>query len=318
MDTFYADIDDPKGDVERTKGLILFEKELAKGLNVTDGRQLGQKLKLNLPDSFNAIYPDTKITVSPTGEKLTSTVEVSPEEQKRTDKIKAAQDFETEQDTFLRGEEKRAKGLALAESTIERQKKIEADREQRTQKKQAPKEVKPTALQEWEQNNPDKAAKAKRKTKRKFDRPTNTKLYSVGGALTAPLTYMAYRGYKDEYINKGMEDMDATINASIMTASDFVPHILIGKMFFEPKTLAAAERDPLGEPFKTKEQMGQEVIDVFKERQFRQDIAPQLDDELAIQKQMNIKKMSEDFGREAERKSQLSLEEQMQMLNQGS
>ena len=318
MDTFYVGIDDPKGDVERTKGLILFEKELAKGLNVTDGRQLGQKLKLNLPDSFNAIYPDTKITVSPTGEKLTSTVEVSPEEQKRTDKIKAAQDFETEQDTFLRGEEKRAKGLALAESNIERQKKIEADREQRKQKKEAPKEVKATPLQEWEQNNPDKAAKAKRKTKRKFDRPTNTKLYSVGGALTAPLTYMAYRGYKDEYINKGMEDMDATINASIMTASDFVPHILIGKMFFEPKTLAAAERDPLGEPFKTKEQMGQEVIDVFKERQFRQDIAPQLDDELAIQKQMNIKKMSEDFGREAERKSQLSLEEQMQMLNQGS
>ena len=318
MDTFYADIDDPKGDVERTKGLILFEKELAKGLNVTDGRQLGQKLKLNLPDSFNAIYPDTKITVSPTGEKLTSTVEVSPEEQKRTDKIKAAQDFETEQDTFLRGEEKRAKGLALAESNIERQKKIEADREQRKQKKEAPKEVKATPLQEWEQNNPDKAAKAKRKTKRRFSKPTNTKLYSVGGALTAPLTYMAYRGYKDEYINKGMEDMDATINASIMTASDFVPHILIGKMFFEPKTLAAAERDPLGEPFKTKEQMGQEVIDVFKERQFRQDIAPQLDDELAIQKQMNIKKMSEDFGREAERKSQLSLEEQMQMLNQGS
>ena len=37
---------------------------------------------------------------------------------------------------------------------------------------------------------------------------------------------MAYRGYKDEYINKGMEDMDATINGSIMTASDFVPHKL--------------------------------------------------------------------------------------------
>ena len=123
MDTFYVGIDDPKGDVERTKGLILFEKELAKGLNVTDGRQLGQKLKLDLPDSFNSIYPDTKITVSPTGEKLTSTVEVSPEEQKRTDKIKIAQDFETEQDTFLRGEQKREKGITLAESNIARQKK---------------------------------------------------------------------------------------------------------------------------------------------------------------------------------------------------
>ena len=102
-----------------------------------------------------------------------------------------------------------------------------------------------------------------------------------------------------------------------MTASDFVPQIAMGKMFFAPKTVAASERDQY-EPFKTKEQMGQEVIDVFKEREFRQGVSPQLDDERAIQEQMNIKKMSEDFGREAERKSQLSLEEQMQMLNQGS
>jgi hypothetical protein len=114
-----------------------------------------------------------------------------------------------------------------------------------------------------------------------------------------------------------MEDIDATINASIMTASDFIPHIMIGKMFFEPKTVAASERDPY-EMFKTKEQMGQEVIDIAKERTFREDISPQLDDELAIQKQMNIKKMSEDFSSEAERKSQLSLDEQMQLINQGS
>jgi len=41
------------------------------------------------------------------------------------------------------------------------------------------------------------------------------------------------------------------------------------------------------------------------------------DDEKAIQEQMNIRKMGEDFRREAERKSQLSLDEQMQLLNQG-
>ena len=318
MDTFYVGIDDPKGDVERTKGLILFEKELAKGLNVTDGRQLGQKLKLNLPDSFNAIYPDTKITVSPTGEKLTSTVEVSPEEQKRTGKIKAAQDFETAQQAFLRGAEAQKKGLDLYEANQKRREELDKNEAERKQKKEAPKEVKATPLQEWEQNNPDKATKAKRKTKRKFSRPTNTKLYSVGavGAITSPLAYLAYRGYKDGYINDGMEETDAVINASIMTVSDFVPQIAIGKMFFAPNPVAAAERDPY-EPFKTKEQMGQEVIDVFKERQFRQDIAPQLDDERAIQEQMNIKKMSEDFRSEAERKSQLTLEEQMQLLQQG-
>jgi len=114
-----------------------------------------------------------------------------------------------------------------------------------------------------------------------------------------------------------MEETDAVINASIMTASDFIPQIAIGKMFFEPKTVAASERDPY-EMFKTKEQMGQEVIDIAKERTFREDMSPQLDDELAIQKQMNIKKMSEDFSSEAERKSQLSLDEQMQLINQGS
>ena len=41
------------------------------------------------------------------------------------------------------------------------------------------------------------------------------------------------------------------------------------------------------------------------------------DDERAIQEQMNIRKMSEDFRSEAERKSQLSLDEQMQILQQG-
>jgi hypothetical protein len=41
------------------------------------------------------------------------------------------------------------------------------------------------------------------------------------------------------------------------------------------------------------------------------------DDERAIQEQMNITQMGEDFRREAERKSQLTLEDQMQMLQQG-
>ena len=41
------------------------------------------------------------------------------------------------------------------------------------------------------------------------------------------------------------------------------------------------------------------------------------DDERAIQEQMNIRKMSEDFSREAERKSQLTLDEQInEMLSQ--
>ena len=162
----------------------------------------------------------------------------------------------------------------------------------------------------------DADAKAKRKTPRRFDIKPNGKLYT-GIGVAGLTSYYLYRNYLDEYLNEGMEENDAIINSALLTASDFVPVIAMGKMFLEPKTVAASERDPLGEPFKTKEQRGQEVIDVFEERQFRQDIAPQLDDERAIQEQMNITKMSEDFGREAERKSQLSLDEQInEMLSQ--
>ena len=312
---FYADKDDTNV-LKRTQGLVLFEKELAKGLGVTSAGQLGTKLKLGLPLTFDADYPEVDLKFDDQGKAIVDTKPATKEQIKRSENIKKAQDFETEQQTFLRGAEAQKKGIDLYESNQKRREELDKKEAERKQKKEAPKEVKATPLQEWEQNNPDKATKAKRKTKRKFSRPTNTKLYSVAGALSAPLTYMAYRGYKDEYINEGMEDMDATINASIMTASDFVPQILIGKMFFAPNPVAAAERDPY-EPFKTKEQMGQEVIDVFKERQFRQDITPQLDDERAIQEQMNIKKMSGDFRSEAERKSQLTLEEQMQSLQQG-
>ena len=313
---FYADQDDTNI-LKRTQGLVLFEKELAKGLGVTNAQQLGVKLKLGLPIEFTATYPEVDLKFDSEGKAIVDTKPATKEQIKRSEKIEAAQDFKTEKETFLRGAEAEKKGIDLREANQKRREELDKKDAERKQKAETPKEVKPSPLQEWEANNPDKASKAKRKSKRKFDRSPNTKLYSVSGALSAPLAYMAYRGYKDEYVNEGMEDIDATINASIMTASDFIPHIMIGKMFFEPKTVAASERDPF-EMFKTKEQMGQEVIDIAKERTFREDMSPQLDDELAIQKQMNIKKMSEDFSSEAERKSQLSLDEQMQLINQGS
>ena len=313
---FYADKDDTNI-LKRTQGLVLFEKELAKGLGVSTAKQLGVKLKLGLPVEFNATYPEVDLKFDSEGKAIVDTKPATKEQIKRGEKIEAAQDFKTEQDTFLRGAEAEKKGIDLREANQKRREELDKKDAERKQKAEAPKEVKPSPLQEWETNNPDKASKAKRKTSRKFDRSPNTKLYGISGALSAPLAYMAYKGYKDEYVNEGMEDMDATINASIMTASDFIPHIMMGKMFFEPKTVAASERDPF-EMFKTKEQMGQEVIDIAKERTFREDMSSQMDDELAIQKQMNIKKMSEDFSSEAERKSQLSLDEQMQLINQGS
>jgi hypothetical protein len=311
MDTFYVGIDDPKGDVERTKGLILFEKELAKGLNVTDGRQLGQKLKLDLPDSFNAIYPETKVKVSPTGEKLTSTVEITPEEQKRTDKIKAAQDFETEQDAFLRGEQKREKGITLAEKNEERLEKLKAKRELRGETKKT--EVKKDGFQTYIDENPDDIEKIKQRKKSKFGMTsTNKKLLGLSG----PLAYMGYRGYKSELIDQGYSEKEAQLTASLFTAADFVPYISGAKMILESSTVAASERDPFS-PFTTMEEEGQRVIDVSKERDFRQDISPQLDDEQEVGKEMMLKYKRETALQDMRAKTKSKLDEQLQQLNIG-
>ena len=313
MDTFYVGIDDPKGDVERTKGLILFEKELAKGLKVTDAKQLARELKLDLPDSFNAIYPATKVKVSPTGQATTSVVEATKEEIESSKKVKIAQDYESEQAAFLRGEEKKEKGLTLAEKNIERQKKIQDERKLIDETKKT--EVKKDGFQTYIDENPDDIEKIKQRKKSKFGMTsTNKKLLGLSG----PLAYMGYRGYKAELMDQGYTEKEAQLTASLFTAADFVPYISGAKMILESSTVAASERNPFEEQFRTMEEEGQRVIDVSKERDFRQDISPQVDDELEVQQQMNIRKMGEDFSREAERKSQLSLDEQMQLINQGS
>lgn len=69
--------------------------------------------------------------------------------------------------------------------------------------------------------------------------------------------------------------------------------------------------------FKTRDQIladQQTMQDKADQQQYRQQVSPQVDDELAIQKQMNLRKQSEDFSRKAERKSQLSLDEQINEL----
>ena len=76
--------------------------------------------------------------------------------------------------------------------------------------------------------------------------------------------------------------------------------------------------DPLAQ-VKTEDQIRadqQGMQDKANQQQYRGEVSSQVDDELAIQKQMNMKKQSEDFGREAERKSQLTLEQQIENLLQ--
>ena len=311
MDTFYVGIDDPKGDVERTKGLILFEKELAKGLNVTDGKQLARELKLDLPDSFNAIYPATKVKVSPTGQATTSVVEATEEEIESSKKVKIAQDYESEQAAFLRGEEKKEKGLTLAEKNIERQKKIQDERKLLDETKKT--EVKKDSFQTYIDENPDDIEKIKQRKKSKFGMTsTNKKLLGLSG----PLAYMGYRGYKSELIDQGYSEKEAQLTASLFTAADFVPYISGAKMILESSTVAASERDPFS-PFTTMEEEGQRVIDVSKERDFRQNISPQLDDEQEVGKEMMLKYKRETALQDMRAKTKSKLDEQLQQLNLG-
>ena len=112
----------------------------------------------------------------------------------------------------------------------------------------------------------------------------------------------------------GVRFLDPGIQAAIELGPEAV------KETFGASTVADAtlNNDPLAQ-IKTGDQIrsGQQVMqDKADEQQYRGEVSPQVDDELAIQKQMNLKKQSEDFGNEAKRKSQLTLDQQLESLLQ--
>ena len=112
----------------------------------------------------------------------------------------------------------------------------------------------------------------------------------------------------------GVRFLDPGIQAGLELGPEAV------KETFGASTVADAtlNNDPLAQ-IKTGDQIrsGQQVMqDKADEQQYRGEVSPQVDDELAIQKQMNLKKQSEDFGNEAKRKSQLTLDQQLESLLQ--
>ena len=174
-------------------------------------------------------------------------------------------------------------------------------------------EVKKDGFQTYIDENPDDIKKIKQRKKSKFGMTsTNKKLLGLSG----PLAYMGYRGYKSELIDQGYSEKEAQLTASLFTAADFVPYISGAKMILESSTVAASERDPFS-PFTTMEEEGQKVIDVSKERDFRQDISPQLDDEQEVGKEMMLKYKRETALQDMRAKTKSKLDEQLQQLNLG-
>ena len=116
----------------------------------------------------------------------------------------------------------------------------------------------------------------------------------------------------------GVEAGAKFLDPGIQMAAELGPEAV--KETFGASTVADAtlNNDPLAQ-VKTEDQIRadqQGMQDKANQQQYRGEVSSQVDDELAIQKQMNMKKQSEDFGREAERKSQLTLEQQIENLLQ--
>ncbi len=114
----------------------------------------------------------------------------------------------------------------------------------------------------------------------------------------------------------GVEAGAKFLDPGIQMAAELGPEAVKGTFGTTNVADATLTGDP-NRPFKTKEMINadQQIMqDKADQQQYRQQVSPQVDDELAIQKQMNLKKQSEGFGREAERKSQLSLDQQINEL----
>ena len=116
----------------------------------------------------------------------------------------------------------------------------------------------------------------------------------------------------------GVEAGAKFLDPGIQMAAELGPDAVKETLGASTVADATLNNDPLAQ-IKTGDQIraGQQVMqDKADQQQYRGEVSPQVDDELAIQKQMNIKKQSEDFGREAEKKSQLTLEQQIETLLQ--
>lgn len=343
---FYVNIKDPKNLIKVSEGLALFEREIARqlvGKNATAG-DLANALGVNVPETFDAKYPTTKIIVDGT-EKIGTieTFERDPEDIETDKETKKLRTKQTQVGIVEETEKRTGRTLDLQMSNLEKRGKIkelqikiakgdaELDEINEYNKLTSKQPVK-SEIDTWIEKNPEayeNIKRPKRKVKvrnKKFEKTkpnvSGTKLRSFS-LMNAPFAYLFFEQYFNEAKDDGYDDEEATTRALLLTASDVTPGIAETKFAYEsmlPTGIGDATLDPFA-PFKTEEQIisEQETMQAkADESQFRKSISSQVDDELAIQKQMNITQMGEDFRRKAEKKSQLSLDEQMQLINQGS
>ena len=140
MTGYYTDVEDIGGLQQRGEILLAYEKMMADAVGASDAKGLGEALRLDLPQDFNADYPETEALTRPSGAPVETRV-ATAEEIAQGEQLRAAKTAEAAATAELAAQEKSAAAEAKMIERAERAPEIvEAERklaEARAGKKQA-------------------------------------------------------------------------------------------------------------------------------------------------------------------------------------
>ena len=93
MTGYYTDVEDIGGLQQRGEILLAYEKMMADAVGASDAKGLGEALRLDLPEDFNADYPETEALARPSGAPVETRV-ATPEEIAQGEQLRAAKTTE--------------------------------------------------------------------------------------------------------------------------------------------------------------------------------------------------------------------------------
>jgi len=128
MTGYYTDVEDIGGLQQRGEILLAYEKMMADAVGASDAKGLGEALRLDLPEDFNANYPETEALARPSGAPVETRV-ATPEEIAQGEQLRAAKTAEAAATAELAAQEKSAAAEAKMIERAERAPEIvEAER----------------------------------------------------------------------------------------------------------------------------------------------------------------------------------------------
>lgn len=105
MTGYYAEVEDIAGLQQRGEILTAYEKMMADAVGASDAKGLGEALRLDLPQDFNANYPETEALTRPSGAPVDTRV-ATPEEIAQGEQLRAAKTAESAATAELAAQQK--------------------------------------------------------------------------------------------------------------------------------------------------------------------------------------------------------------------